>query len=184
MISIPYPRRIFSDQELESTTIKGAGLAPKGMAIVQENIAVDMKQDKTPIVTPGFYPGFFLTEILGVKHVHSEAEYSKFKGVPNRLVVVKFSADWCVASDGGSEMLIFLLRCGPCNAIAPLYEQLAKKHTNATFLHVDTDKTRLADGADVEGIPTFKFFKNGRLVDSFSGADERSLRSKVEQHSK
>jgi thiol-disulfide isomerase/thioredoxin len=83
LLSIPYPRRIFTDQDLHDVSIKDAGLAPKGTLIAQLGIAVDMKQDTTPVVKPG------------VKHVHNKKEYDTLKATPNKLVVVDFSADWC-----------------------------------------------------------------------------------------
>jgi thioredoxin 1 len=110
-----------------------------------------MKQDSTPYVKPG------------VIHVSSSAEYEKLKSVKNRLVVVDFSAAWC----------------GPCQAIAPVFEALAEATPTATFIHIDVDKVQVGDGEDVSGIPTFKYFKNGTLLGEFSGADQAQLKEYV-----
>eukprot|EP01125_Pyxidicula_operculata_P013475 TRINITY_DN4474_c0_g1_i1.p1 TRINITY_DN4474_c0_g1~~TRINITY_DN4474_c0_g1_i1.p1 ORF type:complete len:199 (+),score=31.84 TRINITY_DN4474_c0_g1_i1:134-730(+) len=153
LLSIPFPRKVFSSEEM-GLTLKEAGLHPRGAVIAQRGIAVDMQQDKTPIVK------------AEVHHIHSEAEYNKFKNTANKLVVVDFSATWC----------------GPCKAIAPVYEQLAKSTPTVVFLHVDVDENRgLPDANDVSGIPTFKFFKNGKLLKTFSGANPQELKSTVEQ---
>lgn len=85
LLSVPFPRKIFDDAELVDLTLKKAGLCPKGMLIVQHGIATDMKVDTTPIVKPG------------VRHCHTEQEYNACKSVPNKLVVVDFSASWCGA---------------------------------------------------------------------------------------
>jgi thioredoxin-like negative regulator of GroEL len=37
----------------------------------------------------------------------------------------------------------------------------------------------VSDAQDVQGIPTFKFFKNGKLLHEFSGADNAALESAV-----
>jgi len=130
------------------------GFGTKGVLIAQRGIATTMKQDTTPYQKPG------------VIHVSSAAEYEKAKSVKNRLVVVDFSAEWC----------------GPCKMIAPIYEALAESTPTVTFIHLDVDKVQVDDAADVSGIPTFKFFKNGSLLGEFSGADESQLRQWVSKH--
>lgn len=79
-------------------------------------------------------------------------------------VIVDFSANWC----------------GPCKRIAPIYEELAKQHTNAVFLHVDVDDVQgLPDGSDISSIPCFKFFKGGHLVEYFVGGNADKLKELV-----
>eukprot|EP01093_Parvamoeba_rugata_P012203 TRINITY_DN350_c0_g1_i1.p1 TRINITY_DN350_c0_g1~~TRINITY_DN350_c0_g1_i1.p1 ORF type:complete len:105 (-),score=6.50 TRINITY_DN350_c0_g1_i1:76-390(-) len=102
-----------------------------------------------------------------VHHVETNDEYDKVKGGATGLVVVDFSAAWC----------------GPCRAIAPTYEALSKEHTDVVFIHVDVDKLPdLPDGKDVRGVPTFKFFKNGEQVATFSGASKDKLVATIKQH--
>jgi len=155
LLSIPYPRRVFSDDELDYVTLKMAGLLPKGILIVQQGISTNLKMGiggAPSVVTPG------------VKHITSEKEYSKYKSTPGALVVVDFSAGWC----------------GPCKMIEPVFEKLAAQYTNVVFLHVDVEKnTGLSDSADVKALPTFKFFKNGKLITKFSGADAQTLENTV-----
>jgi hypothetical protein len=63
-LSIPMPRRVFSPDELANTTLKAAGMSPRGMLIVQAGIATDMKQDTTPIIRPGAFFRFFSVSLV------------------------------------------------------------------------------------------------------------------------
>jgi len=94
------------------------------------------------------------------------SRYEKLKSVNGKLVVVDFSAEWC----------------GPCKFIAPHFEKIAKETPSAVFIHVDTDEVKVNDARDVRGIPTFKFFKNSKLVHTFSGASVEELVSSVAKH--
>ena len=55
---------------------------------------------------------------------------------------------------------------GPCKFIAPHYEKIAKETPSGLFIHIDTDQVRVGDARDVTGIPTFKFFKDGKVAAS------------------
>ena len=92
--------------------------------------------------------------------VKSEEQYQQVKSVPNRLVVVKYSAGFCA----------------PCKSISSYYKDLSNSHPNASFMEVDIEKFRkVPDVATVRSIPTFKFFKNGVELASFSGASKDKL---------
>ena len=74
-------------------------------------------------------------------------------------------------------------------------EELSKEHTDVVFIHIDVDKLPdLEDGKDVrvslfpheistrllipfalQGVPTFKFFKAGSMISTFSGASKDKL---------
>ncbi|XP_076764760.1 thioredoxin-like [Xylocopa sonorina] len=83
-----------------------------------------------------------------------------------KLVVVDFTATWC----------------GPCQRIAPVFEQLSLKYPNAVFLKVDVDKC--ADTAAMQGVsamPTFIFYRNQTKLGLCQGADPVGLESKIQQ---
>src|ERR1700761_4703885 len=87
----------------------------------------------------------------------------------SRIVVTDFWADWC----------------GPCKAIAPVYEQLSSQLSRAnviTFTKVDTDQQKeIAQTYNVSALPTFMIFKQGREAKRIKGADPKQLNEAVKQ---
>lgn len=83
-------------------------------------------------------------------------------------VVVDFTATWC----------------GPCRAIAPVFERLATTHAAvAVFVKVDVDDAAdVARECSVSSMPTFHFYRSGSLVHQFSGADQGQLNAAIAQH--
>ncbi|RDX46136.1 thioredoxin-domain-containing protein [Lentinus brumalis] len=77
----------------------------------------------------------------------------------------------------------FATWCGPCSAIAPVFEHLAAEFSNAVFLKVDVDKLQpIAQKYKVTAMPTFYTIKEEGPVDSVQGADRSALRDMVAKH--
>jgi len=67
--------------------------------------------------------------------------------------------------------------CGPCQAIAPLIEEVAadfQGRAKVGKLDVD-DNSNLAMQYSVRGIPTLLFFKDGEVVDQLVGVVSKQL---------
>lgn len=80
-------------------------------------------------------------------------------------VIFKFTAEWC----------------GPCHQIQPLVVKLATKYQGrATFAELDIEKLDdLALELGVASIPAFHAYKEGKLVQSFTGANAQKLEELV-----
>uniref|UniRef100_A0A3B3DN64 Thioredoxin n=1 Tax=Oryzias melastigma TaxID=30732 RepID=A0A3B3DN64_ORYME len=81
----------------------------------------------------------------------------------NKLVVVDFTATWC----------------GPCRRISPIFEKMSKEpeNNNVVFLKVDVDEADdVSRHCGIRCMPTFHFYKGGKKVEEFSGADEKKLK--------
>jgi len=62
--------------------------------------------------------------------------------------------------------------CGPCRAVAPHLESLARSHAGRLIVaKVDVDRhKRIAAQVGVQGIPTLAIYRGGRLVTAEAGA--------------
>ena len=76
----------------------------------------------------------------------------------------------------------FLRRCGPCQAIKPVYEGLSKEYEGIGFGKVDIDDNQDAAAAfQISSVPTFIFFNGKKPFKAFAGADTAQLESVVKE---
>jgi len=74
--------------------------------------------------------------------------------------------------------------CGPCRMIAPVVEKLAEKYDQKfKFCRLNVDENpKTASTYRVMSIPTLMFFKDGKVVDTVTGAvPEGTLQPKIEE---
>ncbi len=76
--------------------------------------------------------------------------------------------------------------CGPCRAIAPHIEQIARQYAGKVkVVKLNTDMNqRTAQQFGIRSIPTFMVFNGGKPVDRFVGADPNALRRAVSYYAK
>jgi thioredoxin 1 len=82
----------------------------------------------------------------------------------DKLTVVDFWAEWC----------------GPCRAIGPVVEELAKEYNgkvNVGKVNVDHNPT-LSMNYGITSIPAILFIKDGKVVDKQIGAVPKSVLNK------
>ena len=78
--------------------------------------------------------------------------------ISTQPVVVDFFAQWC----------------GPCKTSKPIFEAIARElESSYKFVIVDIDEAKdLAKEFSIQGVPSFLFFKQGKVVKHISGAIE------------
>ncbi len=67
--------------------------------------------------------------------------------------------------------------CEPCKAVAPIFSQLSKELTGKVkFVKLDIDKEEsLAKSLGIEVVPTFLFFKKGKVVQRCNGVADQNV---------
>jgi thioredoxin 1 len=75
------------------------------------------------------------------------------------LKVIKFQAEWC----------------GPCKALAPIFEQVKSEVSGVSFQDVDIDvNSALAIQYKVRGVPTIVIEKDGQEVKRLVGMQQKT----------
>lgn len=102
------------------------------------------------------------------------------------MVIKVASAEEFNTHIGGDQLVcvdFFATWCGPCRMIAPYLEELAKElDGKVKFLKVDVDELEdLSQSQEVKAMPTFSFFKNGKRLESFAGANKDKIRATIDK---
>ncbi|GFN75849.1 thioredoxin [Plakobranchus ocellatus] len=95
-------------------------------------------------------------------------QFDKIITETDTLVVVDFFANWC----------------GPCRAIAPQLEVMAKEFEDEIlFIKVDIDENEeTTKASNVDATPTFHFYKGGNKIDVVVGASAKAVADKIRQY--
>lgn len=103
------------------------------------------------------------------KSIVDLSEYETFlSDNEDTLILVDFGAAWCK----------------PCKQIAPTVKKLAAAHKQSIrviMIDID-DASEIAEKEQISCVPTFIFYKNGKQVKRFSGADEALLIKIIDLH--
>ena len=100
---------------------------------------------------------------MSVRHIENNKSLFDITYV-NPLVVIDFSATWCV----------------PCKRIAPDYDKLSTQFTNWVFTKVDVDLVPdAAEFYNVTCMPTFVFIRESKVVGRIEGSDINAVAQKL-----
>jgi thioredoxin 1 len=113
-------------------------------------VAAPVKSESVP--QQGSLPKAALIAITNKEQFEGEVLKS------SQPVVVDFFAQWC----------------GPCKVSKPIFEAIAHElGSSYKFVVVDIDNVKeLAKEFSIQGVPSFLFFKEGKVVKQISGAIE------------
>ncbi|BGP46496.1 hypothetical protein JCM10450v2_002341 [Rhodotorula kratochvilovae] len=98
---------------------------------------------------------------MSITVISSLAQLNTLTSDPARVSIIDFHATWC----------------GPCKAIAPVYQRLATQFGGRVqFLKVDVDAVPdVAQRFQVSAMPTFVVLKGANKVDAMKGANPAGL---------
>jgi len=103
---------------------------------------------------------------------------SRNRGVAEAIHLTEKSFDEVLVATEGLVMVDFWAEwCGPCQAIAPVLEELAEaSEGRVTLMKVNVDENHgLAARYGIQSIPTILFFKEGAVVDRVVGAAPKAV---------
>jgi thioredoxin 1 len=99
-----------------------------------------------------------------VAHLQTDVEIEELLRSTDRMVVLDIFADWC----------------GPCNFIAPKFEELSTTFTNIVFAKIKIENLgKYTTVFSVSALPTFIFVREGKMVDKHLGANIKELTQKL-----
>jgi len=150
-----------------SKTLADFGLDPRAMIkVIASSPGAVLKGARVPKSIPKSSSSSSSVLTGKVHHVMIKELQEIMKKAGSTPIVVDFFATWC----------------GPCRAIAPHFESMAKQYKDVIFVKIDGDKNRANLAMfNINGFPTFQFYRNGVKIDEFSGANINRLRGTVQQ---
>ena len=87
----------------------------------------------------------------------------------DKKVIIDFFATWC----------------GPCQRIAPCFNELSEMYPSVDFIKVDVDQGEdIAEKMDISSLPTFIFMENGSVINKLESGDSKKLTEMMKDFAK
>ncbi|KAJ4892722.1 hypothetical protein Rs2_19536 [Raphanus sativus] len=101
-----------------------------------------------------------------VTEVDKDTFWPTVKAAGDKIVVLDMYTQWC----------------GPCKVIAPKYKDLSEKYEDVVFLKLDCNPENrpLVKELGLRVVPTFKIFKDNKVVKEVTGAKYDNLVEAIE----
>ncbi|KAL7073921.1 hypothetical protein ACQ4LE_006722 [Meloidogyne hapla] len=103
-----------------------------------------------------------------IKHPKTQEELDAILAeAGSKLVVIDFFATWC----------------GPCRLMTPKFNKLADEFADPIYVGIDVDENEhIAANYEINVMPTFVFFKNGKKLTVIEGNNYEELRKTIESN--
>nr|CAD2173335.1 unnamed protein product [Meloidogyne enterolobii] len=103
-----------------------------------------------------------------IKHPKSQEELNAILAeAGSKLVVIDFFATWC----------------GPCRLMTPKFNKLADEFADPIYVGIDVDEhEHIAANYEINVMPTFVFFKDGKKLTVIEGNNYEELRKTIESN--
>ena len=106
---------------------------------------------------------------------------------PGEVVLCNSESDYYDALERAGDSLVvvdcFAPWCPPCQEIAPVFEEMARRYPDVVHIKVDVDQVpELKSVLGVWALPTFCFLRKGQKTGSFIGANVRLLQRGLENN--
>ncbi len=132
---------------MSKSMIRKTGVAAAGIAVVIAVAVATRPEADARLQTPT--DAERLSKTLGKVEQADEATFERRVLNSDTVVLVDFYADWC----------------GPCRAMSPTLDDLAKECPDARIVKVNVDRNpRLAARYKVNSIPNLAVFEDGKLT--------------------